>query len=94
MAIACDPDKRRWTIVNRAIDLMQADTVFAGRTLTLEDDRRDYGEPRFQTYGMLASRLVMIVWTARGENRHVISMRHCHADETRKVVPRLAGSDV
>jgi uncharacterized DUF497 family protein len=26
-------------------------------------------------------RLVVMVWTQRGEMRHVISMRHCHAKE-------------
>lgn len=89
MTITCDPEKRRWTINNRAIDFMDAAIVFAGRTLTLEDDRRDYGEPRYQTYGMLGARLVMIVWTPRGDARHVISMRHCHDDEARKVHSRL-----
>lgn len=68
---------------------MDAETVFAGRTLTLADDRKDYGEPRFQTYGMLGERVVMIVWTPREGARHVLSMRHCHDKETRKVVPYL-----
>ncbi|MDR4308019.1 BrnT family toxin [Chelatococcus sambhunathii] len=89
MTITCDPGKRRWTLDERGLDFMDAETVFAGRTLTLEDDRKDYGEPRFQTYGMLGDRLVMIVWTPRGGVRHVFSMRHCHDKETRKVVPYL-----
>ena len=50
-------------------------------TLTLEDERRDYGEPRFQTYGLLGRRLVIVVWTQRGTDRHVISMRKCNARE-------------
>jgi uncharacterized protein len=55
--------------------------VFAGRTITVADDRFDYGESRFITAGYLGDRMVVIVWTARGESRHVISMRHCHATE-------------
>lgn len=90
MAIICDPAKRQWTLHNRGIDFMDAEFVFAGRTLTLEDDRRDYGETSFQTYGLLGDRMVMVVWTPRGEDRHVLSMRHCHAKEARKVVAYLA----
>jgi uncharacterized DUF497 family protein len=51
--------------------------VFAGRTITVQDTRRDYGEARFQTVGFLADRMVMVVWTPRGEARHVMSMRKC-----------------
>lgn len=89
MKITCDPTKRAWTLDERGIDLLNAGEVFAGRTLTLEDDRKDYGEVRYQTYGRLKTRLVMVVWTPRGKTRHVISMRHCHDKEERKVAPYL-----
>jgi uncharacterized DUF497 family protein len=68
---------------------MAASLVFEGPTLTLEDDRFDYGEQRFQTYGVLDGRMVMLVWTSRGEARHVISMRYCHEREAQKVRERL-----
>lgn len=90
MAITSDPAKRDWTLRERGIDFADAADVFAGRTLTLKDDRADYGEDRFQTYGTLADRLVMIVWTPRGADRHVISMRFCHGKEARDVLSRLA----
>ncbi|MFG1461742.1 BrnT family toxin [Xanthobacter sp. DSM 24535] len=89
MDITCDPAKRTWTLEHRGIDFMDASEVFAGTTLTLEDDRQDYGETRYQTYGWLAGRVVMVVWTPRGEARHVISMRHCHEREARKVAAHL-----
>jgi uncharacterized protein len=63
------------------LDFADAGKLFAGVTLTLEDDRQDYGEPRFQTYGLLDGRLVMVVWTPRGVDRHIISMRKCNARE-------------
>ncbi len=85
MNITCDPAKRDRTILERGLDFLDAATVFAGKTLTLEDDRFDYGETRFQTYGILNERVVMIVWTPRDDARHVISMRHCHDREARKV---------
>jgi uncharacterized DUF497 family protein len=55
--------------------------VFAGRTISVQDTRRDYGEARFQTVGFLANRMVMVVWTPRGEARHVMSMRKCNDRE-------------
>jgi uncharacterized protein len=81
MAISFDSDKRDWTLVARGLDFADAEKVFAGLTLTLPDLRRDYGEPRFQTYGLLEERLVMVVWTARGDDWHVISMRKCNDRE-------------
>jgi uncharacterized DUF497 family protein len=52
-----------------------------GPTATIVDDRFDYGETRFISAGHLDGRLVVMVWTQRGEARHIISMRHCHAKE-------------
>jgi uncharacterized DUF497 family protein len=89
MKVTSDPAKRQWTLDNRGLDFADAAIAFDGVTLTLEDDRKDYGEPRFQTYALLADRLVMIVWTPRRSARHVISMRYCHEREARKVRPHL-----
>ena len=75
----------------RGLDFQDAAKVFAGPTLTLQDERRDYGEDRYQTYGLLDGRLVMVVWTARGEDRHVISMRKCNDREKARFQARLAG---
>ena len=44
---------------------------------------------RFQTYGFLGRRLVMVVWTERGTDRHVISMRKCNAREKARFQARL-----
>jgi uncharacterized DUF497 family protein len=87
--ITYDPAKREKTLAERGLDFEDAATVFAGATLTLQDDRRDYGEPRFQTYGLLGRRLVVVVWTGRGADRHVISMRKCNAREKARFQARL-----
>jgi uncharacterized DUF497 family protein len=89
MAVIFDPAKREKTLAERGLDFADAETVFAGVTLTLRDLRREYGEDRFQTYGLLDGRLVMLVWTARGEDRHVISMRKCNEREQAKFGERL-----
>ena len=58
-------------------------TNFRPATLTLTrlDERGDYGEDRYQTIGLLGDEVVMVVWTPRGEDRRVISMRKCNARE-------------
>ena len=76
-----DPAKRDLTLKHRALDFGRAGEVFAGLTATVVDDRLDYGETRFITAGHLDGRLIVMVWTQRGDARHIISMRHCHAKE-------------
>jgi uncharacterized DUF497 family protein len=79
--ISFDPAKRAETLTHRGLDFADAGAVFAGRTVTVQDMRRDYGEDRFITAGHLGGRCVVLVWTPRGEARRIISMRHAHADE-------------
>ena len=76
-----DEAKRRATIEERGLDFADAEEIFAGRALTLPDERRNYGEPRFLTAGWLRGRFVMIAWTPRDDGRRIISMRYGHADE-------------
>jgi uncharacterized DUF497 family protein len=81
MRISWDEKKRQRTLKERGLDFADAQLVFAGRLMTLPDDRHDYGEPRFITAGWLRGRFVVIVWTPRGGSRRIISMRYGHADE-------------
>ena len=83
MNITFDPVKRDLTLRHRGLDFRSAAEVFSGRHATAPDDRIDYGEDRFITVGTLAGRVVVIVWTPRGESRRVISMRYAHAKEAR-----------
>jgi len=87
--ITYDPAKRARNLSERGLDFDDAAKVFAGLTLTLLDERQDYGEDRYQTYGLLEGRLVMVVWTPRGERRHVISMRKCNDREKARFQARL-----
>ena len=92
MEISYDANKRDWTLAERGLDFDDAVHVFAGTSLTIEDDRKDYGEKRFQTMGWLDSRLVMVVWTERGAARHIISMRNCNDREEKKFKARVGRS--
>lgn len=75
MPIEYDPAKRSVTLEDRGLDMARAGEVFDGATLTVEDDRRDYGEDRFITVGFLDDSMVVLVWTPRDGAQRVISMR-------------------
>ena len=90
MRITFDPIKRGRTLAERGLDFAQAKEVFAGKTFTREDDRFDYGEDRWITVGLLDQRMVVVVWTQRGNARHVISMRKANEREQATYRNRLA----
>jgi uncharacterized DUF497 family protein len=81
MDISFDPAKRAKNLAGRGLDFARAGTVFAGRVAEIEDTRRDYGERRFVTAGVLDNRIVVIVWTPRNGSRRIISMRYTHGRE-------------
>jgi len=93
MRITCDRAKWQRTLTERGLDMRRAKEVFAGIHFTRADDRFDYGEPRFVTVGMLDSRLVVFVWTPRGSARRIISMRHCHEREAKRLRPYFSGDE-
>lgn len=69
--------------------MARADEVFAGATLTVEDDRQDYGEDRFITIGLLGATMVVLVWTPRDGAHRVISMRKANERERTLYGPRF-----
>ena len=84
-----DSEKRAATIEARGLDMARAGEVFDGATLTVEDDRRDYGESRFITIGFLDGVMVVMVWTPRVRRRRIISMRKANERERRLYAPRF-----
>jgi uncharacterized DUF497 family protein len=87
MPITYDPVKRDWTLRERGIDFEDAAEVFADRNYRRRDDRYDYSETRFITIGFLRARMVVVVWTPRGGDRHVISMRKANEREKARYGP-------
>jgi uncharacterized DUF497 family protein len=88
--IAYDPSKRAATLRARDIDFEDAAEVFAGIVRDIPDRRFDYGEERILTVGYLRGRMVVVVWTARGDTRHVISMRKANAREQARFGKRFS----
>jgi uncharacterized protein len=85
-----DATKREKTLTERGLDFADAGKLFDGPTLTLLDDRRDYGESRFQTYGLVGQRLLMVVWTRVVRIATSFPMRKCNAREKARFQARLA----
>lgn len=81
MRITFDPARRAWTLAERELDFLDAAEVFSGPTIDIPDIRRDYGETRVMSVGHFRERMVIVVWTARDNARHVISMRKANDRE-------------
>ena len=84
MDISFDPGKRARTLAERGLDFADAGLVFGSDAVTIPDERFDYGEERFLTFGYLAGRCVVLAWTPRAGSRRIISMRHAHAIEEKR----------
>ena len=89
MAITFDPLKRERALAERGLDFAEAEMVFEGVTLEMEDTRKDYGEQRIICFGLLAGRMVVIGYTPRGTDRHVFSMRKANEREKARIAPLL-----
>ena len=89
MEVIFDETKRQKTLRERGLDFADAGRIFGGVVIEQKDDRFDYPEPRFQTFGLLDDRLVMIAWTPTATGVRVISMRKCNEREQKAFTARL-----
>lgn len=89
MQFEFDPSKRQDTLDQRGLDMANAAEVFEGDHLTVEDDRFDYDETRYITIGFMAGRMVVLVWTRRGNACRIISMRKANDREQKAYAPRF-----
>ena len=89
MKITFDAAKRDKNVEEKGLDFVNAGEVFEGATATVRDERKDYGETRFTTTGRLGGRIVVVVWTPRGNARKIISMRKANEREIKKYTAAL-----
>ena len=81
MRIEYDDAKRERTLQERGLDMDHTRKVFEGDTITFEDRRKNYGERRFITTGLLNDVVVVVVWTPRHASRRIISLRRANRNE-------------
>jgi hypothetical protein len=71
-------------IRDRHIDFRDVLELFDNpEVVVFEDDRKDYGEPRFILLGLLREKLYQVVFTPRGRNIRIISARRANKRERR-----------
>ena len=84
MQFEWDEDKNQANIAKHDIDFNDAICVFLDSyRIERIDDRRDYGELRFQAIGMVDGRTLFVAYTYRNENIRIISARSANRHERR-----------
>lgn len=81
MEIEFDPDKETLNRARHKIGFDGAKSIFDGFRIDDGDDRDDHGETRFVTLGRIGKRIVVCVWTPRGDKARIISLRKAEKDE-------------
>jgi len=85
-----DDDKRLTNIQKHGIDFVDAHAIYDGDTVTVEDERFDYGERRFVTLGRLQGTVVVLVHTDRSEATRIISVRKATRYEEQNYFEQIA----
>ena len=78
-----DERKRKLNLAKHGIDFHDAEVIFNGPLVTVEDKREDYGERRYVALGFLAEVVVSLTYSERGDRIRIISIRKALKHETR-----------
>lgn len=76
--------KRKTNLKKHGLDFAVAEQVFAGPTVTTEDDRLYGGEQRFNTIGLLDVKVVVITHTETESEIRIISIREAKKHEIKE----------
>lgn len=90
MRFEWDEDKRLKNIQRHGIDFVGIEEAFDGLTLTLLDDRFDYGETRLVTFALLNGVVIVIVHTETKEKIRLISVRKATKNEEKEYFKNIA----
>ncbi len=85
-----DETKRLTNLRKHGIDFADVPAVFDGNILTVEDERLDYGEQCFVTFGLLKGRVIAVVHTKREDHTRIISARKATKYEQRTYFEQLS----
>jgi len=75
MKVEWDEAKRESNLHKHGVDFADLEPLFQGDTVTVLDDRFDYGEDRFVTLGLLNGVMLAVVHTETGDTLRIISAR-------------------
>jgi uncharacterized DUF497 family protein len=94
MTYEWDEKKNKTNEKKHGLNFADAEYVFGGQVLTVEDVGEDYGEQRFNCLGLLEDRVVHITYTERGDITHIISMRKANKREQKIYFERVRGKKI
>jgi uncharacterized protein len=75
MRFEWDENKRLANLSKHGFDFVDVSSVFDNDTITVEDDRYNYGEQRFITFGLFQGRVIAVVHTENDDLIRIISVR-------------------
>ena len=81
MALEWDQNKNIININKHGTDFIDADKIFENPILTKIDERIDYKEKRWIAIGRLEKVIVILIYTKRGKNLRIISIRKANKIE-------------
>jgi uncharacterized DUF497 family protein len=84
MEFEWDSIKSQRNIEKHGIDFTDAVRIFERPTLTVVDNRHDYGEKRIVAMGMVEDVILYVVYTVRDDIRRIISARRANRRERKK----------
>lgn len=76
-----DEQKHLVNLQRHEIDFVEAEHIFENDLFTFIDDRFEYGETRFVSFGLLDGEVVTIVYTENDETTRIISIRKATKNE-------------
>ena len=76
-----DENKRQKVFQERGLDFADLARFDWDGAETYQDNRKDYGEVRRQSYGRLQGRVVSVVWCEREQTKRIISLRKANQRE-------------
>lgn len=90
--ITWDEAKRQINLAKHGIEFSQVALFDWERSVVTQDRRQEYGEVREIAFGPIGLRLYALVFTRRGANLHVISLRKANAREHRRYAQTIEKS--
>lgn len=84
MGFEFDGAKEESNIAKHGVSLARAADLEIAATIA--DDRKNYGEPRFRSFGFIDGEAYCLAWTYRGGNIRAISLRRAHKKEMDRYV--------
>lgn len=66
-------EKLEDNLAKHGLDFIKATLIFEGAVVSFEDLRKDYGEPRFVSIGVIGEECIVVVHTPSGAKTRIIS---------------------